>query len=312
MEKGGKPLSNLFNKNISPPKSHRLDCPPCSNDSVKGKSMCGAKNVVYLAVCDLCEDENKLDRSKFHPGKYYGQTFRTLYERSYEHLASYRCLESCSFMFKHWAIHHPEVKDPPKFKFSVVNLYKSPLSRMIGEALKICEGGSMNSKSEFGAYKLKRIKIDDSDWQAEKQAAAEEKQAKLEENKMQVLRAKTQKSYLVTNLSDFSRIPSFKRKNMAESPVAPVLCEDDNHTLGENEPSPILKRHRPSETLTVEDSDLVRTPTSVKTKKGSWNPSRRSFKNSKNNPSVLKWLHSQAEKSSTPVKYVEAEKSSGA
>ena len=66
-------------------------------------------------------------------------------------------------MFKHRAIHHPEVSDPPKFKFSVVNLYKDPLSRMIGEALKICDGGSMNSTSEYGAYKLKRITIENSE-----------------------------------------------------------------------------------------------------------------------------------------------------
>ena len=114
---------------------------------------------------------------------------------------------------------------------------------------------------------------------------------------MQVLRAKTQKMYLVTNLSDFSRVPSLKRKIMSGSLVVPSLCEDADITLGENEPSPILKRQCPSETIHEKDSSLARMSTSVKTSKGSWNPNRRNFKKTKNSSSVLSMLRGHTEKS---------------
>ena len=187
-------------------------------------------------------------------------------------------------MLKHWAVHHPDVSDPPKFRFSVVQMFKDPLSRMIGEALKIQEGGSMNSKSEFGTYKLKRISIENSDWEAEKQASIDEKQAKLEESKMQVLRAKTQKSFMRTNPSDFSRIPSVKRKGMSETPIKSILGENASLSLGENAPSPILKKSRVSETLQRCEIDTVRMPNGVKSKKGSWDPARRSFKKKHSSP----------------------------
>ena len=39
VERGGKPLSNMFNKSISTSKCHRIDCMLCSNPSIKGSSM---------------------------------------------------------------------------------------------------------------------------------------------------------------------------------------------------------------------------------------------------------------------------------
>lgn len=66
VEKGGKPLSNMFNKNGVSSRCHRVDCHPCSNQHVKGNSLCGVRNVVYEARCNFCEKTHALDRSRPH------------------------------------------------------------------------------------------------------------------------------------------------------------------------------------------------------------------------------------------------------
>ena len=43
VERSGKPLSNLFSKNLSGPKCHRAECAPCANPLTKGPSFCNLK-----------------------------------------------------------------------------------------------------------------------------------------------------------------------------------------------------------------------------------------------------------------------------
>ena len=80
VEKGGRPLSKFFNKNISDCRCTRLDCVPCSNSSVKSSTMCKAKSIVHESVCFMCEKTFKSDPSKPHKGKYIGQSSRSLYK----------------------------------------------------------------------------------------------------------------------------------------------------------------------------------------------------------------------------------------
>ena len=94
VEKSGKPLSNMFPKPMSSSKCHRLDCSPCSNPYNKGNSLCGVKSVVYESVCNVCHNTYLRDPNSKHKGLYIGQTYRSLYERSVEHLTSYRREES--------------------------------------------------------------------------------------------------------------------------------------------------------------------------------------------------------------------------
>ena len=128
VEKSGKPLLNLFSENPILTKCHREDCHPCKNKSVKGNSLCGLKNVVYEATCDLCLNEHIADPTKANKGVYIGQTYRTLYERSLEHFGSLRRMESGSFMFKHWAIHHPSLPPPQPSILRLLNHLRTPLA----------------------------------------------------------------------------------------------------------------------------------------------------------------------------------------
>ena len=63
-------------------------------------------------------------------------------------------------MFKHWAVIHSDLADPPKFEFRVVKVHKDPLTRMIQEAVKIVKHASMNSKTEHRGYKIPRIIVE--------------------------------------------------------------------------------------------------------------------------------------------------------
>ena len=167
VEKSGRPLAKFFPVS-STTKCHRLSCPVCANPDTKGPSLCQVKSVVYSVVCSLCDERHKVDMSQKHLGRYIGQTSRTLAERSAEHLAGLRRVDLSCHLVKHWALVHPELLAPPKFKFAVEKPHKSPMSRMIHEAIKIIELASMNSKSERGGYKIARLTVSPTEWEAKK------------------------------------------------------------------------------------------------------------------------------------------------
>ena len=58
--------------------------------------------------------------------------------------------------------------NPPKFRFNVVKKHKDPLSRLIHEAVRITDRASMNSKSEWGGFKIARLSVDPPEWEKRK------------------------------------------------------------------------------------------------------------------------------------------------
>ena len=95
-----------------------------------------------------------------HEGLYVGQSSRTLYERACEHMNGLKNLDTANFLFKHWATAHSEMLTSPEFQFKVVKCHKSPLDRMLHEAVRIIDKATMNSRSESDGYKIPRIKIE--------------------------------------------------------------------------------------------------------------------------------------------------------
>ena len=98
----------------------------------------------------LCDKAHKLFPGSKHAGKYIGESSRTLYERVGEHRAALRRWDESSFMFKHWALKHPNLDTPPEFKFKVLRKHDGPLGRLVHEAVEISNSATMNSKSEWG------------------------------------------------------------------------------------------------------------------------------------------------------------------
>ena len=120
VESSGRALSKFFPKGVVRGKCHRRRCPVCSNTECKGPTLCQVKSVVYMGVCTICDQKHKANPSSKHLGRYIGQTSRTLAERAGEHLAGLRRLDLSCHLVKHWAISHPELLEPPSYRFSVV------------------------------------------------------------------------------------------------------------------------------------------------------------------------------------------------
>jgi len=140
------------------------------NPNRKGPSKCKMKSVVYESRCSLCKEQGS------NAGTYIGETGRSLYERSREHLEDAFERKPVSHIFKHWAINHPDCKDMPRFQFKVVNCLKSSMDRQIMEAIRISTDGELNSKCEWRQNQLKRISVH----LTEREIAKVEKELELE------------------------------------------------------------------------------------------------------------------------------------
>ena len=83
---------------------------------------------------------------------YYGETNRTMMDRTHEHVELLRRKKEESILMEHWGEVHPQRKDPPKYKFQALTSHKSSLERQLKEALNIAsskEDFLLNRKSEF-------------------------------------------------------------------------------------------------------------------------------------------------------------------
>ena len=67
-------------------------------------------------------------------------TGRNVQERSCERLSAFRSINQTSVILKHQEQCHEGSKEP-KFVFKVVGAHKTALSRQIGEAIRIRNGG---------------------------------------------------------------------------------------------------------------------------------------------------------------------------
>ena len=122
---------------------------------------------------------------------------------------------------------HADLIASPEFRFRVVKCHRSPMDRMLHEAVRIVSSASMNSKSEHVGYKIARIRVEPSEWEAKKEVEAAEKASKCEEAAMAKIRDRT----ILNAPPPTNSFDSRKRKDPEMSGV-------------ESEPSPIVKRQR--------------------------------------------------------------------
>ena len=85
---------------------------------------------------------NQEEKEIRREGVYIGETSRSLYERSKEHVADAKSL-------KHWLLSHEEDKEQPEFIFKKISSHKDCLSRQIAEAILIhySKDSLLNSKN---------------------------------------------------------------------------------------------------------------------------------------------------------------------
>ena len=162
----------------------RPECYSCRQGDEKLQN-CKQRNILYESYCTICNPEG-LKEGYRASGVYVGESARSLYERAKEHHDDELNMKEDSHRMKHWVLDHPNLPDPPKFKMKIVSSYRDPLTRQVGEAVRIemRGGNTLNSKTEYNRCRLPRLTIDQEVWQVMKRKEKEildEETRKLEE-----------------------------------------------------------------------------------------------------------------------------------
>ena len=92
-------------------------------------------------------------------GIYVGESSRSMYERTKEHIADARAGNEDSHIAKHWAEQH-RGEDMPKypFQFKIIKSFQDSLSRQVSESVRIdMRNGVLNSKAVYSRNKLPRL-----------------------------------------------------------------------------------------------------------------------------------------------------------
>jgi hypothetical protein len=157
----------------------RDKCLLCLTKQRTGKQMtqdCSRRSLVYESWCMTClendqrEAEEKADgdkekqkelEAKIRIHKYVGESGRSLYERSFEHLSDLENLSTKSHMLKHLVDKHDkEEMDNIKFGIKVIKYAKSAYERQIYESVEIQANRHhhlMNSYSEYNRCAIPRL-----------------------------------------------------------------------------------------------------------------------------------------------------------
>ena len=103
-------------------------------------------------------------------GIYVGESSRSLYERTREHVADRVGRKEESHQVKHWLLDHGELKEPPEFKFRLVRSFKDPMSRQLSEDVRIELRGNdiLNSRAEYNRSRVPRLRVDLEGWEKTK------------------------------------------------------------------------------------------------------------------------------------------------
>ena len=156
-EKSGVQLARLFMRVTAPNVCDWENCGVCNS----GGRRCRQQNVVYRAVCSLCEREvEEKTRAEEKKGLYIGETGRSLAERSSEHLKKLENCERDNFILRHWALEHPLEESPPAIQFRIVKNHRDCLSRLLHEAVLIDQEGTMNGKSEWRLNRRPKLTVE--------------------------------------------------------------------------------------------------------------------------------------------------------
>ena len=124
--------------------------------------------------------------SKGRVGIYLGETSRSLHERAKEHVNDASSIQPKSHIVKHWLEAHPELNNPPAFKFTVQKNFKDALSRQLGEAIAIYKSKDslLNSKNEYVTNCISRITVQEGAIERKMRDRREEEEEKAEESRI--------------------------------------------------------------------------------------------------------------------------------
>ena len=134
----------------------REKCFPC-NSSGEGKAgKCAKENILYKLTCLECKENETT-------AEYIGESSRSLFLRTNEHLAGARRKESKNPIYNHGQMMHSSLQEAPRFTVELLRTFQTPLARMIAESVTIDQSEAdiiINSKSEWGSSRIPRLVIE--------------------------------------------------------------------------------------------------------------------------------------------------------
>ena len=117
---------------------------------------------MYQTICKLCKLEGE-------QVSYIGETSRSLYERTREHLRDYWDDKSKSHMREHFQEQHRDEVSKctadreimERFEVKIVEKYRTALTRQVGEAIHIrgARGALLNDRDEYNRCELPKLSV---------------------------------------------------------------------------------------------------------------------------------------------------------
>ena len=129
---------------------------------------------------------------------YVGETSRSLYERSKEHVRDGKKRVEDSHIAKHWDEFH-QVEEMPEFRFRIVKRFQDSLSRQVSESVRIdLREEVLNSKTVYSRNRLPRLEVEKTDWEKEDEVRQKRKKQrqigkKRKKEKMMMIRMKSRR-----------------------------------------------------------------------------------------------------------------------
>ena len=200
----------------------RISCWLCDTKLITGKNLkqdCTKRNLVYETYCINCEKEEKekiakeegegkgeetgRGEEKIKLYKYVGESCRSVWERSAEHLADLKNLNPTSHLLKHIIDKHEgEEVDSIKFGIRVLKFTRTSFERQILESVKIQQERKdhylLNSRSEFNRSAVPRLssKIGEKDFKRwEKEGEKEKEKEEILKQKIEEMKKMREKKY---------------------------------------------------------------------------------------------------------------------
>ena len=101
----------------------RDDCIPCIIPDKRQN--CKRQSILYESSCQLCNKDQDTRRpepshQEASKGIYFGESSRSLYERSKEHFRDAGDFSGGSHLVEHWMTTHPEDDQCPPFRIKVI------------------------------------------------------------------------------------------------------------------------------------------------------------------------------------------------
>ena len=198
-EAGGTKLGLMFSTDLGAGEGcGRNDCQPCGSRKEK-RPNCKARSILYESKCNICNtdvasshQEGSANSQAGRKGIYIGETSRSLYERSREHMKDAEDFSHGSHIVKHWINEHAESESCPGFTFSILGNFRDCLSRQVAEAIRILytKDQILNSKNEYMANCLSRVCVEEDKYARKKRERLEEQHEEEEKQLLEAFKAK--------------------------------------------------------------------------------------------------------------------------